>query len=122
MLSCSALSMMIEVKVIPGQEYEGHVNLAERAHERARKMQAYLEMGDEHRAEAQEELKSKWRQKLQLAHEAVLETKALYDKADADAREYKVRAQELEANHRETEDDRDNMESEIKSLMVNHLF
>ena len=85
-------------------------------------MQAYLEMGDEHRAEAQEELKSKWRQKLQLAHEAVLETKALYDKADAEAREYKARALELEAKHRETEDDRDNMESEINSLMVNHVF
>jgi archaellum component FlaC len=98
------------------REYEGHVKIGESAMAQAAKMQEYLTMGDEHRAEAIEEMKSKWREKLRRAHEAVLESKNLYDKEARAAIELRNQVEELSKRCKEIEDQNEYLTGESIAL------
>ena len=98
------------------QEYEGHVNLAEKAHEKANTMQEYLMMGDDYRAAAIEDMKSKWREKLKLAHDAVLESKTWYDKSVIEIKEYQQQVEELLAKCKDLEESNESLDAELQVL------
>lgn len=85
-------------------------------------MQEYLAVGDEYRAAAVEELKRKWREKLKRAHDAVLESKALYDTSSRQVSEYESKIEELIAKCKEATDAQEQFQGEIQALMVIFLY
>jgi hypothetical protein len=92
--------------------------MGEEAQDKVQTMQEYLAMGDEYRATAVEELKRKWREKLKRAHDAVLESKALYDKSSQQVLEYKSQIEELMAKCKEATDENEHLQGEIQALVV----
>jgi len=104
------------------QEYEAFVGMGEAAQAKVQTMQEYLAMGDEYRAAAVEELKSKWREKLKRAHDAVLESKALYDTSSRQVSEYESKIEELIAKCKEATDAQEQFQGEIQALMVMFLY
>ena len=107
------------------REYEAHANMADAALDRAETMQQYLTMGDDHRAAAIEDMKAKWRAKLKRAHEAVLESKELYDKSLQDTVDLRRSIREVKEKCKELEDTNDELTDERDSLMVtisSHTF
>ena len=96
--------------------------MGEAAQAKVQTMQEYLAMGDEYRAAAVEELKSKWREKLKRAHDAVLESKALYDTSSRQVSEYESKIEELIAKCKEATDAQEQFQGEIQALMVMFLY
>jgi hypothetical protein len=96
--------------------------MGEAAQAKVQTMQEYLAMGDEYRAAAVEELKRKWREKLKRAHDAVLESKALYDTSSRQVSEYESKIEELIAKCKEATDAKEQFQGEIQALMVMFLY
>jgi len=103
------------------QEYEGHVNLADAARDKANTCQEYLTMGDEYRAAAIEDMKSKWRQKLKRAHEAVIESKTLYDNSIMVTNQLQQELEDTRKRSQEYEDTNAQLTGEVTSLMVGDI-
>jgi len=79
-------------------------------------------MGDEYRAAAIEEMKSKWRQKLKRAHEAVIESKTLYDNSIMLTNQLQQELEDTRKRSQEFEDTNEQLTGEVTSLMVGDIF
>lgn len=104
------------------REYEAHVNMANAALDKAEMMQQYLTMGDDHRAAAIEDMKAKWRTKLKRAHDAVLESKGLYDESVLHAEQLGRQIRELEIKCKHLEDSNEELTNERESLTVKFQY
>ena len=100
------------------REYEAHVNMANAVLDKAETMQQYLTMGDDHRAAAVEDMKAKWRAKLKRAHQAVLESKGLYDSSLHRIGELEAQIGELRTRSKELQDAHEELTNERESLTV----
>jgi len=78
-------------------------------------------MGDEYRAAAIEDMKSKWRQKLKRAHEAVIESKTLYDNSIMVTNQLQQELEDTRKRSQEYEDTNAQLTGEVTSLMVGDI-
>lgn len=96
--------------------------LAEKAHDKANSMHEYLTMGDDYRAAAIEDMKSKWREKLKRAHDAVFESRDLYDKSVIEIKNYQQQIEELLAKCKDLEESNDVLDAEFQALHEDHKW